>query len=159
MFRPPVADRGMIGDVTEHPLPPAEFDAVYARVPRLTVEVVLRGAAGVMLTRRAIEPARGLWHLPGGTVHFGEPVTVAVRRVARAELGVDVVVGELLGWIEYPALHAAGYPGWPVGLAFAVSLDGGTPVAADQADEVGWFRSVPPDTLAEQAAFLRGIGI
>ncbi|GAA0794646.1 NUDIX hydrolase [Spirilliplanes yamanashiensis] len=145
--------------MTEHPLSRAEFDAVYARVPRLTVEVVLRGAAGVVLTRRSVEPARGLWHLPGGTVHFGEPVTAAVRRVARAELGVDVLVGALLGWIEYPGLHAAGYPGWPVGLAFAATLDGGVPVAADQADAVGWFRSVPPDTLAEQAAFLRNLGI
>ena len=153
--------------MTEHPLSRAEFDAVYARVPRLTVEVVLRGDAGVVLTRRAIEPARGLWHLPGGTVHFGETVTAAVRRVARAELGVDVVVGELLGWIEYPGLHAAGYAGWPVGLAFAATLNGdgnggangGAPVAADQADAVGWFRSVPPDTLVEQADFLRRLGI
>ena len=41
-----------------HPFTQAEFDAIYARVPRLTVEVVLRGPRGVFLTRRSAGPCR-----------------------------------------------------------------------------------------------------
>ena len=64
-----------------HPLTPDEFRDIYSKVPRLTVEVVLRSPAGVLLTLRDIEPCRGLWHLPGGTVRYGEKLLDAVRRV------------------------------------------------------------------------------
>jgi hypothetical protein len=47
------------------PLPQAEYEAVYARVPRLTVEVVIASEAGVLLTRRETGPCQGLWHIPG----------------------------------------------------------------------------------------------
>jgi ADP-ribose pyrophosphatase YjhB (NUDIX family) len=140
---------------TEHPLTREEFDAIYARVPRLTVEVVLATPGGMVLTRRSIEPCRGQWHLPGGTVWFGESLPAAVRRVARQELGIEVTVGALLGYIEYPDMHRNGYPGWPVGIAFQAAVAAGVPIAGDQSDEVGTFRSVPPDTIREQAVFLR----
>jgi ADP-ribose pyrophosphatase YjhB (NUDIX family) len=139
----------------DHPLSPAEFDSIYRRVPRLTVEIVLVVDGGVVLTRRSIEPCRGQWHLPGGTVRFAEPLRDAVVRVARGELGVGVSVGQLLGYIEYPLMLRGGYDGWPVGIAFETRVVEGALVAADQADEVGVFRSVPPDTIAEQDVFLR----
>ena len=55
------------------PLPKDEFDWIFSRVPRLTVEVVIsEPGRGVLLSLRDIEPCRGMWHLPGGTVRFGE---------------------------------------------------------------------------------------
>ena len=80
------------------PLPQDEFDWIFSRVPRLTVEVLIASSdRGVLLALRDSDPWRGPWHLPGGTVRLGEPITEAVRRVARDELGVTVSVGELLG--------------------------------------------------------------
>ncbi|MER7167992.1 NUDIX domain-containing protein [Micromonospora sp. NPDC000207] len=143
-----------VGPTADRPLPPAEFAAIYARVPRLTVEVVVTTPTGVVLTRRSIEPCRGRWHIPGGTVHFGELLPDAVRRVARAELGVEVSVLGMLGYIEYPSLHRGGYPGWPVGIAFEAAVVTGRLAAAEQADEIGTFRRVPDGTIPEQAAFL-----
>ena len=65
------------------PLAQDEFDWIFSRVPRLAVEVVIASRKrGVLLALRDFGPCRGLWHLPGGTVRFGEPVTEAVRRVA-----------------------------------------------------------------------------
>jgi ADP-ribose pyrophosphatase YjhB (NUDIX family) len=76
------------------PLPQAQFDWIFSRVPRLTVEVVISPPErGVLLSLRDIEPCRGMWHLPGGTVRFGEPVADAVKRVAEQELGLTVSVG------------------------------------------------------------------
>src|SRR5579872_4825496 len=69
--------------VVRDPLPQEEYNAIYARVPRLTVEVVVTSADGVLLTRRESGPCRGLWHLPGGTVRLSEPLTEAVGRVAK----------------------------------------------------------------------------
>ena len=84
-----------------HPLSQADFDAIYARVPRLTVELVMVEPDGVVLTRRAIPPGQGLWHLPGATVRFGETLAETARRVSREETGVEVEGLEQLGIVEY----------------------------------------------------------
>ncbi|HET9102188.1 MAG TPA: NUDIX domain-containing protein [Solirubrobacteraceae bacterium] len=137
------------------PLPQAEFDAIFSRVPRLTVEaVILDPDRGVLLNRRDIEPCIGLWHLPGGTVRFGEPVVDAVARVARAELGIAVRARELLGYIEYPSHYLNGLDS-PVGLAFAAEPLDGSPDAAALPGEWAWFTRVPEVIHPEQAAFLR----
>jgi ADP-ribose pyrophosphatase YjhB (NUDIX family) len=141
------------------PLPQAEYEAVYARVPRLTVEVVIASEAGVLLTRREAGPCQGLWHIPGGTVRFGEPLTAAVARVAQQELGLEVRAEALLGYIEYPSHLEAGLD-WPVGVAFRTELatsSTGQPVARPEV--AGWFSRLPDAIHDEQKAFLRAHGL
>jgi myo-inositol-1(or 4)-monophosphatase len=44
----------------KHPLTQQEFDSIYSKVPRLTVEVIVKDSKrGVFLTKRAIEPCKG----------------------------------------------------------------------------------------------------
>lgn len=132
------------------PLPKEEFDWIFSRVPRLTVEVVIASAErGVLLSLRDIEPCKGTWHLPGGTVRFGEPAVDAVVRVARNELGLEVQTGRCLGYIEYPSHYENGLDS-PVGLAFEASVLRGldTPPGCE------WFTSPPDSIHDEQAAFL-----
>ena len=133
------------------PLAQEEFDWIFSRVPRLTVEVVIsEPGRGVLLSLRDIDPCRGMWHLPGGTVRFGEPAVEAVKRVADAELGLSVGVGELLGYIEYPSHYEHGLDS-PVGLAFAA--DAADVVSAPPSCE--WFRVLPANMHEEQKSFLR----
>ena len=136
-------------------LPKADFDAIYSRVPRLCVEVILRDAErGVVLALRDIPPNVGAWHIPGGTVLYGESLVDAVTRVARMELGLAVVVGELLGYIEYPSHVQAGIDS-PVGMAFATTLaDPAT--AASLPENCAWFTELPDGLYTEQRAFLAG---
>ena len=142
--------------VVRGPLPQAEYESIFRRVPRLTVEVVISAPErGVLLTLREIEPCIGLWHLPGGTVRFGEPVTDAVARVADGELGLSVRAGELLGYIEYPSHYEHGLDS-PVGLAFAAEPRDGLPEPAALRGQCRWFTRVPAEIHDEQAAFLRG---
>jgi 8-oxo-dGTP pyrophosphatase MutT (NUDIX family) len=132
------------------PLPKAEFDRIFSRVPRLTVEVVISSPErGVLLSLRDIEPCRGMWHLPGGTVRFAEPVADAVKRVADEELGVTASVGPLLGYIEYPSHYNNGLDS-PVGLAFAAEI------ARAEAIPHGcqWFKTLPDNMHDEQRRFL-----
>lgn len=136
------------------PLSPEEFDQIYSRVTRLTVEVVIRSDQGILLVKRDIEPCRGQWHLPGGTVRFGESLIAAVRRVAMAEVGVTVEVGPQIGYIEYPQMLAGGYRGWPVGLAFEATVAGGRITGSPAGAEAAWFTGIPQVTIAEQAEFL-----
>lgn len=138
------------------PLPQAEFEAIFSRVPRLTVEVVIAAPGrGVLLALRESGPCQGLWHLPGGTVRFGEPARAAVARVADGELGLAVTARELLGYIEYPSHYEHGLDS-PVGLAFAAEATGGPPAATDLLGRCAWFARLPAEIHEEQRAFLTG---
>jgi ADP-ribose pyrophosphatase YjhB (NUDIX family) len=135
-------------------LPKADYDAIYSRVPRLCVEVILvEPGRGVLLSLRDIPPNQGAWHIPGGTVLFGESLADAVRRVARSELGLAVQVGELLGTIEYPSHYLNGLDS-PVGLAYATTRTDGDETLDGLPDGCRFFTRLPDGLYAEQRAFL-----
>lgn len=136
------------------PLPREEFDRIFSRVPRLTVELVIASSnRGVLMALRDFGPCKGLWHLPGGTVRFGEPLVEAVKRVARDELGVTVSVGEMLGYIEYPSHYDNGLDS-PVGLAFLADVVGDMPDERDLRSACAWFSVLPDNMHDEQRKFL-----
>lgn len=130
------------------PLPKDEFDRIFAKVPRLTVEVLIVAEEGrVLLALRDVEPCLGTWNLPGGTVRFGERLVDAVRRVARDELGICVRVGPQVGYIEYPSHYENGLDS-PVGLVFRAEPD-------DRSRPRGrWFSALPENMHEEQRRFL-----
>jgi 8-oxo-dGTP diphosphatase len=141
------------------PLSEAEYHEIFRKVPRLTVEIVVLSESGVLLTRRVGGPCAGLWNLPGGTVRFAEPLTEAIHRVALDEIGRDVAIEELLGYIEYPS-HAQQGIDWPVGIAFRTALDaGGGQILRTAPDRLDWFHQLPEKMHEEQRAFLRSHGL
>jgi ADP-ribose pyrophosphatase YjhB (NUDIX family) len=93
---------------------------------------VVHDAAGrLLLIRRAHDPGRGLWSLPGGRVEPGESLAEAVEREVREETGLDVRAGDAVG-----SVHLAG-PGVVfdvVDLACTLSNPSERPVAGDDAD-------------------------
>jgi ADP-ribose pyrophosphatase YjhB (NUDIX family) len=137
----------------DFPLSKAEFDAIYSKVPRLTVEIIIKKDNSIYLTKRAIEPCRGQWHLPGGTVGFGEPVISAVKRVAKRELGISVDSVSNKGYIEYPSHYLNGLDS-PVGLVFEVESYSGQIKPNREAAGHGWFKTVPENMHADQDRFL-----
>lgn len=138
----------------EHPLTQEEFETIYSKVPRLTVEIIVRNNGGsIYLTKRAIEPCKGQWHLPGGTVRFGEPMAEAVRRIARRELGIDVEKSKNVGYIEYPSHFENGLD-YPVGIVFEVERYSGALNPNEESQENGWFTKVPASMHADQDKYL-----
>lgn len=137
----------------QHPLSQKEFREIYKKVPRLTVEIIIKNSKGIYLTERSIEPCKGLWHLPGGTVRFGEPLVEAVKRIAKRELGVEVIKTKLLGYIEYPS-HYLNDLDSPVGIAFEVTGYEGTMQPNNEASNSGWFADLPEAMHDEQRDFL-----
>lgn len=137
----------------KHPLSQEEFDSIYAKVPRLTVEVILKNTNGIYLTKRSIEPCKGQWHLPGGTVRFGESLIEAVQRTAKRELGIVVKTAKEMGVIEYPSHYLQGLD-QPVGVVYEVQTYSGEPIINNEAQEAGWFKSLPNPMHAEQDTFL-----
>jgi ADP-ribose pyrophosphatase YjhB (NUDIX family) len=111
------------------------------RDPKLAAGVVVEHEGRVLLVRRNHEPMYGRWTFPSGFVDAGEVVEEAARREVREEAGVDVRIDRLLG-----VYSTAGEP--VVFVAYAGSTIAGTPVAGEEALEVGLFA---PDALPELA--------
>ncbi len=136
---------------------PLRFAYDYPR-PALTVDAVLatrEAEPRVLLIRRKKDPFAGKWALPGGFVEEGEPLAAAARRELVEETGVEV--GEL------EQLYAACDPGrdprgWTVSVVFLarVYADALKPVAADDAEAVGWFPLDAPPEMAFDHAMILG---
>lgn len=137
----------------DYPLSPEEFNTIYAKVPRLTVEVIVQHNGCVYMTKRAIEPCKGQWHLPGGTVFFGESLLEAVQRVAKRELGINVKAAEQKGVIEYPSHYKHGLDE-PVGVVYEVTQYTGKMRVNDEAEAGDWFAVVPDPTHGDQDTWL-----
>jgi ADP-ribose pyrophosphatase YjhB (NUDIX family) len=139
---------------SEHPLSKEEFDNIYSKVPRLTVEIIVKNHANeIYLTKRAIEPCKGQWHLPGGTVRFGEPMTDAVQRIASRELGINVKSQTQIGYIEYPSHYLNGLDD-PVGIVFEITAYDGSLITNNEASDSGWFSELPNPMHADQDEYL-----
>ena len=83
-------------------IPETVWDDIVSHVPIVSVDLVVRTPDGVVLGKRANEPAKGEWFVPGGRIHKRERLIDAVDRVAAEELGVETVrVLESLGAYEH----------------------------------------------------------
>jgi len=70
-------------------LPLVQFQQAVAALPLVSVDWVLTNPAGELLVgQRLNAPALGTWFTPGGRIRKGEPLAVALRRVAAEELGL-----------------------------------------------------------------------
>ena len=58
--------------------------------------IVIDQAGRVLLVKRAQEPLKGRWSLPGGMVELGEALPEAVAREVLEETGLTVTVGPLV---------------------------------------------------------------
>jgi 8-oxo-dGTP diphosphatase len=97
------------------------------------VDVVIPSERGVVLIRRASEPFKGRWALPGGFVEVGETVEEAADREAAEETGLVVEVARLVGVYSDPERDPRGHN---VSVAFLVRVLSGDLAAASDAAEV-----------------------
>lgn len=141
------------------PLTTKQFRDIYSLVTRLTVEVIVKKEDGVILTKRSINPYKGFWHIPGGTVIYGDTVYETVRRVAQEELGIGVSIKKLLGIIHYPEEHRYRGFGWTVGVAFLTNIKSGRPRGSYQGEEVRVFEKLPKKIIKEQRDFIISKGL
>ena len=136
------------------PLSGEEFRSTYSKVPRLCVEVVVKTDAGVVLLVRKEASWKGQWHIPGGTVFYQEPLETAVERVAQEELGIEVNIEKLIGYIEYPSeVKERGF-GWAVGIAFLCTPASDVDSAAWEKADIKVFQELPDNLIEEQRPIL-----
>jgi 8-oxo-dGTP diphosphatase len=111
------------------------------RGPQLAVGAIVVRDEKLLMVRRANEPGRGLWSLPGGRVERGEYLADALSREVAEETGLEVSIGSLVGIFE-----VMGDPHYVV-LDFFASVTGeGEPRASGDVAEARW---VPLDEVVD----------
>jgi ADP-ribose pyrophosphatase YjhB (NUDIX family) len=103
----------------------------------------------VLLARRAKEPFKGYWDLPGGFLEEGEHPLDALRRELREETTLEVEPLDFVGiWMDrYPYGTQTGST---LNLYWTARVVGGSAQAADDVSEVAWFA---PDELPREEEF------
>jgi 8-oxo-dGTP diphosphatase len=114
--------------------------------PEVCVGAVVLDDDRLLLIRRGHGPAAGHWSLPGGRVEFGETMVEALVREVQEETGLEVVVGDYIGYVEIFADDAH----FVVHDYYATAFDAEFLVAGDDAAEAAWcdLHAVPEMNLS-----------
>lgn len=99
--------------------------------------VVHDDSGRLLLVLRGRDPAAGLWSIPGGKVEPGESREAAVRREVLEETGLLVEVLAPVGVVERPTGDGGVFEIHDY--TARVVSDPAAAVAADDAEQVGWF--------------------
>ena len=135
-------------------LTPKEFEQIYSRVARITVEIMAFYDGKIALIKRKEKSWQGQMHLPGGSVAYQETLIDAVKRNAREELDVEVEVGEQIGYIEYPSeIKERGF-GWSIGIVFVCKIVGDIDFDLWEQESVDLYSEIPDNLIAEQRSIL-----
>jgi 8-oxo-dGTP diphosphatase len=100
----------------------------------------------IVLLKRAIDPQKGKWVLPGGYVDRGEEVRAAALRETLEECGLRIRLKELLGLYSYPGKIS-------VVVVYVAEALGGKLMVGDETAEAELYspESIPWDEVAFQS--------
>jgi 8-oxo-dGTP diphosphatase len=109
--------------------------------PVVGVGAIVVDDGALLMVKRGLAPAAGLWSIPGGRVEPGERLADAVTREVAEETGLEVVAGPLAG------IHEVLGPPHYVVLDFHAALRRrATPAAGGDAADARW---VPLDSIQD----------
>lgn len=123
--------------------------------------VVVRGGKALII-KRAHEPRKGEWSLPGGLLELGESLQDAVRREIKEETSLDIEVGPIIETFDRVHRDDEGKIRYHfVIVDFVCWASEGTAVAGSDADGVAWVAAAEIDdywvNAHAKAVILRGL--
>jgi mutator protein MutT len=113
----------------------------YPSYPIPAVGVIVMKGDEILLVRRAAEPAKGEWSVPGGIIELGEKMRDAARREVREETGLDVEIDDVLDVVDNISYDESGRVQFHYALVdFLAHPVGGRLKASSDAAEARWVR-------------------
>jgi 8-oxo-dGTP diphosphatase len=73
---------------------------LYPDQPVVGIGVVIVSKGKIVMAKRANDPGRGKWTIPGGIVELGEDIKTTVIREAKEETCLDVVNPQLIDVVD-----------------------------------------------------------
>ena len=111
----------------------------YPERPLAGVGAVILDGEKVLLVRRAREPLRGEWSVPGGLVEVGEKLEEALQREIQEETGLTVRVGPVVEVLDRILRDEQGRVRFHYVLVdYLCRVDGGRLEAASDVSETRW---------------------
>ena len=111
----------------------------YPERPIVGVGAIVFDGDRVLLVKRAHEPLKGEWSVPGGAVEVGETLEEAIRREVREETGLDIEVGPIVDVLDRIRYDPEGRVKFHYVLVdFVCRPAGGTLQCASDAEEATW---------------------
>ena len=123
------------------------FNRLWKMKPFVTADTVVIRDNSVLMVRRATEPFRDYWVLPGGLMDIGESIEQCAVRETREETGFDIRLLKLVG--IYSGTHRD-----PRGTtASACFLAEVTGKSGDHDHEISEVKFFPLDELPDKIGF------
>ena len=105
-----------------------------------------------LIVKRAHEPRKGEWSLPGGLLDLGESLLDAARREVKEETGLDVEVGPIIETFDRVHRDDDGRIRYHfVIVDFVCWSDDGEAVAGSDAEAVAWVTADELDAYGVNA--------
>ena len=124
----------------------------YPSQPLIGVGAIIMNRNKMLIVKRANEPAKGLWSVPGGVVELGEQLHEALKREVKEETGLEVSEPRLVDVVNYIRFgEKDGVKYHYVIIDYIVTSKGGKVNAASDADDLKWvpFQEVEKYNLTE----------
>jgi 8-oxo-dGTP diphosphatase len=113
----------------------------YPERPIVGVGAVIVDGERVLLVKRAHEPLKGQWSLPGGAVEVGESLEAGLVREVREETCLDVTVGPVVEVLDRISRDANGRVEYHfVIVDYLCRVAGGTATCGSDAEDIEWAR-------------------
>ena len=114
----------------------------YPAHPVVGVGAVVVRDGKALIIKRAHEPRKGEWSLPGGLLELGESLQDAARREIREETNLDVTVGPVIETFDRVHRDDGGRIRYHfVIVDFLCWSESGDATAGSDADDVAWVRA------------------
>lgn len=112
--------------------------------------VIANNKGDILLVKRAFEPGKGAWDVPGGFIQPQESIDASVKRELKEELGIDACISRFIG-IYTDTYLFDGVINYTMCIMVVADIVSGNITPADDAESYAYFPK--SEILRERIAF------